>query len=367
LQFIVGETDEFVQSAKGIVDHRIEMPVLALEERRRLWLQLVPAASKWPADALEALIQRHQTDIGQIATAAEKAIDTVAEASDLLRSMFRHRLGNLAQQMTCAFQWEDLIVPDWIRLSLEDFAFEASERALLWERPEAQRLFPQGRGLVALFTGPPGTGKTMAAQVIARDLQLDLFRIDLSTVVSKYIGETSKNLERILSRAQRMDAVLLFDEADSLFGKRTDVKDAHDRFANADTNYLLQAIEQYPGVAILASNKKANIDAGFTRRLRYVIDFPKPDAPQRLQLWRRVVSELVGSACVATLDSDLGRLAEAVELTGAQIKYAILSAIFIAHRENTEVTLKHLMRGLERELMKEGHGLGRQAQDKLKR
>jgi SpoVK/Ycf46/Vps4 family AAA+-type ATPase len=218
---------------------------------------------------------------------------------------------------------------------------------------------------MALFTGNPGTGKTMAAQVIANSLHLDLFRIDLSAIVSKYVGETSKNIERILGRAATKDVVLLFDEADALFGKRTEIKDAHDRFANTDTNYLLQAIEQYPGIVILASNRKANIDTGFLRRLRYVLEFPKPDAVQRLQMWQNMMTSLAGAVSATALEKEVAQLAAMLDITGAQIKLCILSALFIARHDGTALSLPHLLRGLERELMKEGRGLG-QVQEQMR-
>ena len=367
VQFITGEVDEFLQPAEGFLDLRVELPSLSTEQRRRLWRQLLPDSAKWPEEDFDALVRRRQATIGQIIASAAGNVQSAAEAAEAISAASRRRLGKLAQQLTGKFHWDDLVVSEWLRRGLEDFTFEATERVALWEQPEAQRLFPQGRGLLALFTGPPGTGKTMAAQVISNTLQLDLYRVDLSTIVSKYVGETSKNIERILSRAQCMDAILLFNEADALFGKRTDIKDAHDRFANTDTNYLLQAIEQYPGIAILASNRKANIDNGFTRRLRFVLDFPKPDAAQRLQLWQRIVAELAGAERAAALDKDLARLAGMMEITGAQIKYAVLSAVYLARREKTDIALAHLLRGMERELMKEGRGLGRQAQEMLKR
>ena len=244
--------------------------------------------------------------------------------------------------------------------------FEATERVAFWEQSSHKRLFPQGQGLLALFAGPPGTGKTMAAQVIANELKLDLYRVDLSSMVSKYVGETSKNIERILSRAQRMDAVLLFDEADALFGKRTEIKDAHDRFANTDTNYLLQAIEQYPGIAILASNKRSNIDQGFSRRLRYILEFPKPDVHLRLHIWQHILTELVGDKITKALDKELAQIASAQEVTGAQIKYALLTAIYLARKERVDVGLMHLIHGLEQELSKEGRGLDRQMVEFLK-
>ncbi len=367
LQFVIEELDAYVSPLPQFIDYRLEIPVISLTERQNLWLKHVPAAVNWLDEALEEITRHHRVNIGQITAIGSKKPGTVTEALDELHASSSHRLNKLAQQMTCPFTWDDLVIPERNRQDLEDFTYEATERAQFWERPEAQRLFPLGKGLIALFTGVPGTGKTMAAQVIAASLHLELFRVDLSTIVSKYVGETSKNIERILSRAARMDIVLLFDEADALFGKRTEIKDAHDRFANTDTNYLLQAIEQYPGVIIMASNKRANIDAGFTRRLRFMIEFPKPDAAQRLQLWRRITGELTGVESALLLDKDLTKLSEILEVTGAQIKLSVLSAIFIAKREGKNVGTEHIIRGLERELMKEGRGLGRQVQETFNR
>ena len=195
--------------------------------------------------------------------------------------------------LECPFAWDDLVVPDVLRETLKDIVFEAQTRGAFWEEENSRRMFPQGRGLMALLSGPPGTGKTMAAQVIAASLQHDLFRIDLSSVISKYVGETSQNLERILSRAADMDAVLLFDEADAMFSKRvTEVRDAQDKFANTDAAYLLQAIESFPGIAILATNQKNNIDPAFIRRLRFVIDFDKPGSPSAWKSGPKWLSDL---------------------------------------------------------------------------
>ena len=290
----------------------------------------------------------------------KKMTPTISDADEALRVDSGRRLGNLAQQMPSTFTFDDLVIPDYTRKGIEHFIFEATERVQFWEQPRIKRLFPQGRSLIGLFAGSPGTGKTMSAQVIAATLKLDLFRIDLSNVVSKYIGESSKNIQRILSRAQNMNVVLLFDEADSLFGKRTDIKDAHDRYANTDTNYLLQAIETYPGIVILASNKKSNIDSGFTRRLRYVLEFPKPDAAQRLLLWKKIIGELVGNKILSELESELAKLSVLIEITGAQIKQAVLSALFMARREKSSINIYYILAGLERELAKEGRGLGKQ-------
>ena len=366
LQFVIGETDDTFPPAHEVVEHRIELPPLPATEAINLWKKYIPEASHWPEVTLREMAQRQSATVGQIAHAAQKGVKILSEASASLKADARQRLGPLAHPLVGDFSWDDLILSETLRKHLEDFCFEATDRASLWERPEARRLFPQGRGLIALFTGSPGTGKTMASQVIANSLNLDLFRIDLSSTISKYVGETSKNIERILSRASRMDVVLLFDEADALFGKRTEIKDAHDRFANTDTNYLLQAIEEYPGIVILASNRKANIDAGFMRRLRYVLEFPKPDAQQRHKLWKHILKELVGAQIAAALDQDIRLLSEMLEITGAQIKMAILSALFMARRQRQDITIVHLLRGLERELAKEGRGPGRQVMETFK-
>ncbi len=367
IQFLIGEEDESFPPARDVIDHRVELggPLPSLDAIG-LWKKFVPASQYWPEGELNQMVSRRSATISQIIEAARRGVTSPGETSAVLKAGTRQRLGSLAHPLTGDFSWEDLVLSDSLRKNLEDFCFEATDRVSLWEKPEARRLFPQGRGLIALFAGSPGTGKTMASQVIANTLQLDLFRIDLSTVVSKYVGETSKNIERILNRASSMDVVLLFDEADALFGKRTDIKDAHDRFANTDTNYLLQAIEEYRGIVILASNRKTNIDGGFMRRLRYVLDFPKPDTQQRYRLWSHILNELVGVEIASTLDKDIRCFAELLEVTGAQIKMAVLSALFMARKDNKPMGTRHLLRGLERELAKEGRGLGRQITESFK-
>jgi SpoVK/Ycf46/Vps4 family AAA+-type ATPase len=194
-----------------------------------------------------------------------------------------------------------------------------------------------------------------------------LFRINLAAVVSKYIGETAKNLDKIFSRATRMNAVLLFDEADALFSKRTDVKDSHDRYANTDTNYLLQLLEDYQGLALLATNKKNNIDPAFVRRIRYVFEFRRPDVAQRRTIWRRVLGELLGADLLRGLETTIAVLAEVVELSGAQIKNAVLAAVFVARRRRRAVGVEELLRGIDRELGKEGRGLSDRERERLRR
>jgi hypothetical protein len=364
LQFAITESPDPLPPAEGLVDRLLEMPAPSLDERLALWRQAVPASAGWQRGALEGLASRHRSGVGQIAAAARQRIDGPAEAEALVRESARRQLGDLAQRLDCPFAWDDLVVPPALQSALEDLVFEAGDRIAFWERPEARRLFPQGRGLIGLFSGPPGTGKTMAAQVVARSLEVDLFRIDLSTVVSKWVGETSRNLERVLARAADLDLVLLFDEADALFGQRTEVQDAHDRYANTDTNHLLQAIESYRGVALLASNRRGDIDPAFMRRLRYVLHFPAPDAGLRARLWRRLVGELAGHECAEELAAELAELADSLELAGGQIKYAVLGGLFAARQARAPLRMEHLMVGVERELAKEGRAPSARLRDR---
>jgi len=362
LQFVIGESDESLTVNNHFLDLRVVLPAISFDERLSLWKKHVPLSVTWPKVEMEEMVLRHETTVGQIVSIGKKMTPAIAAAYQALRADSGRRLGNLAQEMPGTFSSDDLVLPEYVTKGIEDFIFEATERIQFWEQPNAKRLFPYGRGLIGLFTGSPGTGKTMAAQVIAASLKLDLFRIDLSNVVSKYIGESSKNIERILARAKNMNVVLLFDEADSLFGKRTDIKDAHDRYANTDTNYLLQAIESYPGIVILSSNKKSNIDSGFTRRIRYVLEFPKPEAAQRLLIWKKILGEMTDNNTLKKLEPELVKLSTLMEITGAQIKQTILSALFMARKEKTGLNISHILAGLEREMAKEGRGLGKQVQ-----
>jgi MoxR-like ATPase len=365
VQFVIAEPGDGAPPSCEAIDEGVAMPALALAEREAMLRRMVPGADGWPASATAELAARHRLTIGEIAALARQQPSTPEQASSHLRSAIRYRLGDIAQWVECPFTAGDLVLPVSLRHAIDDFVFEAGARARIWEESAARRLFPQGRGLLGLLAGPPGTGKTMAAQTIAATLGLDLFRISLSEVVSKYVGETSKNLQRVFARAEEMDAVLLFDEADALFSRRTEVKDAHDRYANTDTNHLLQAVESYGGVALLATNRKTNIDPAFLRRIRYVLDFPKPGAAERSELWRRLVDELAGSEAAGRLSPGLDRLADSIEATGAQIKFAVLSALFAARRDGAPVGMNHILRGLERELIKEGRALTERDRERL--
>ncbi|WP_428667463.1 ATP-binding protein [Reyranella sp.] len=365
VQFMIVEAGQAAPPSIDAVEEMISIPSLSLAERETMLRRLVPGADAWPEGAVSTLAARHRLVIGEIAALAAHRPAGPDEAAAHVRRTHRHRLGEVAQWVECSFTADDLVLPPSLREAIADLVFEARTRAQVWEDGAARRLFPQGRGLLALLAGPPGTGKTMTAQTVAASLGLDLFRISLSEVVSKYVGETSKNLQRVFARAEEMDAVLLFDEADALFSRRTEIKDAHDRYANTDTNHLLQAVEAYGGVALLATNRKSNIDAAFLRRIRYVLDIPKPGPGERIELWRRLVGELAGRETATRLASPLQRLADSLEVTGAQIKYAVLSALFAAKRDGAPVGMTHILRGLERELIKEGRALTERDRDRL--
>jgi SpoVK/Ycf46/Vps4 family AAA+-type ATPase len=207
-----------------------------------------------------------------------------------------------------------------------------------------------GRGISALFSGGSGTGKTMAAGIIANELGLDLYRIDLSQVVNKYIGETEKNLERVFNAAEQANAILFFDEADALFGKRSDVKDAHDRYANLEVGYLLQKMEEYEGLAILATNLRQNLDDAFLRRLSVIVDFPFPDQAQRLGIWR----VLFPPGAPLAADVDFAALACEVSLSGGHLRNVALAAAFLAAEAGSAITQAQLWHAVRREFQKLG-------------
>ncbi len=257
-------------------------------------------------------------------------------------------LERLARRVRPAVGWADLVLPENVLTGLREIALRARHRERVlgeWRmRPGGGR----GRGVVALFAGDSGTGKTMSAEVVAQDLGLDLYVVDLATVVDKYIGETEKNLERIFAAAQGVNAVLLFDEADAVFGKRSEVKDAHDRYANIESAYLLQRLESFDGLAVLATNLRANIDDAFTRRLDVVVDFPLPDVAQRLRLWDRCLASPRAS------DLDLDFCAAAFELAGGAIRSAAVTAAYLAADDGGRVTMGHVVTAVQREYRKLG-------------
>ena len=264
------------------------------------------------------------------------------------RAMSGAQMHDLAQKITPAAGWDEIVLPQEAMQQLREIASQVENRTLVYDDWGFGQRLSRGRGINALFCGPSGTGKTMAAEVLASHLRLDLYRIDLAGVVSKYIGETEKNLKRIFDAAERSGAVLFFDEADALFGKRTEVKDSHDRYANIEVSYLLQRMEDYSGLAVLATNKKSALDQAFLRRLRFLVDLPLPDFASRRLIWRKTFPVEVD---LDGLDYDL--LAR-MEITGGNIRNISLNAAFLAAGEGAAIGMAHVMRAARREYAKIG-------------
>jgi SpoVK/Ycf46/Vps4 family AAA+-type ATPase len=274
---------------------------------------------------------------------------TLADLYQACRAQSSLNLGALAVKTEPRYGWDDLIVPPEQVAQLREICSHVRHGYCVFSQWGFQRKVGYGRCLSALFTGPPGTGKTMAAQVIARELGLDLYRVDLSGVVSKYIGETEKNLSKIFKEAETSNAILFFDEADALFGKRTEVSDAHDRYANIETSYLLQKMEEYEGVVLLSTNLRENMDEAFTRRIRFIVEFPFPDAASRRRIWKGHFPE---EAPVGELDYDF--LAAEFAITGGSIRNAVLSAAFYAAEAGEAISMGHVLHGIRREYEKIG-------------
>ncbi len=262
------------------------------------------------------------------------------------RQQSRRSMEDLAQRIDPAAGWDDLVLPEPQKQVLADISAHVRQRAKVYETWGFKGKSSRGMGISALFAGASGTGKTMAAEVIARELQLDLYRIDLSTVVSKYIGETEKNLSRVFTAAEAGGSILLFDEADSLFGKRSDVKDSHDRYANMEVSYLLQRMEAYQGLSILTTNLKDAIDVAFMRRIRFAVRFPFPDVRQRTEIWRRVFPKQT-----PTEGLKFNRLAQ-LQVAGGNIRNIALNAAFLAADAGQAVRMEHVLQAARNEYAK---------------
>jgi hypothetical protein len=262
------------------------------------------------------------------------------------RRLTRARMDDLAQRIEASAAWDDLVLPEAQKAILREVVAHVRCRSRVYESWGFANKGARGLGISALFAGASGTGKTMAAEVLARDLRLDLYRIDLSSVVSKYIGETEKNLRRLFDAAEEGGAILLSDEADALFGKRSEVKDSHDRYANIEVSYLLQRMECYRGLAILTTNFKSALDPAFLRRIRFVVQFPFPDAEQRAEIWRRIFPP-----STPTRGLELRKLAQ-LNVPGGNIRNIALNSAFLAANENSDVRMSHILRAARSEYAK---------------
>lgn len=265
----------------------------------------------------------------------------------------RHALSGTAARIKPVYTWEQLILPPETIGLLQNACNQMKYRYRVYGDWGFEKRLAYGKGLSMLFSGLPGTGKTMAAQVIAAELNLELYRIDLAQVVSKYIGETEKNLRRIFNEAESSNAILFFDEADALFGKRSEVKDSHDRYANIEIAYLLQKVEEYEGISILATNLSKNMDEAFVRRITYIVEFPFPDAEYRKQIWK----SMFPSETPLHQDVDFDFLARRFEIAGGSIKNIVVASAFLAAQENDIVRMKYILRATKYEFKKTGRVL----------
>jgi DNA polymerase III delta prime subunit len=320
------------------------------EEQRQEWAKLVEDDIDAPA-LLAGQFNLNLSDIRQIAVSAtsEKTGDEMSMSDrvwDACRTRVRPLLDSLAHRLELKATWEDIVLPDQELVLLQQIAGQVKHRTKVYADWGFVRKMNRGLGITALFAGESGTGKTLAAEVLANELRLNLYRIDLSAVVSKYIGETEKNLRRVFDAAEDGGAILFFDEADALFGKRSEVKDSHDRYANIEVNYLLQRMEAYRGLAILATNMRSALDTAFTRRLRFIVTFPFPSTGDRARMWQRAFPTQT-----PVDDLDYARLAR-VNLTGGSIHNAAINAAFLAAETDRPVNMGAVLKAIRNELVK---------------
>jgi hypothetical protein len=311
-------------------------------EQKRLWEQALGDAAVNYNGTLDRLSQQFRLSARTIfATGAMAAGDDGAVGADDLwnvcRSLSRPRLEDLAQRLVPAAGWDDLVLPELQTQMLRQLVSQVRHRMKVYETWGFSAKGRRGLGVSALFTGDSGVGKTLAAEVLAHELRLDLYRVDVSAVVSKYIGETSKNVKQVFDAAEEGGVLLLFDEADALFGKRGEVKDSHDRYANIDVSYLLQRMEAYQGLAILTTNMKMSVDRAFHRRLRFTVNFPFPDAAQREAIWSKVFP-----ASTPTQGLDAKRLSQ-LNVAGGNIRNIALNAAFLAADSGDPIDMTHML------------------------
>ncbi|MBN1944972.1 MAG: ATP-binding protein [Bradymonadales bacterium] len=341
----------------GVVGDLFEItfPPVQAADQRNLWKRAIEELHCSAEEQAPAILtQRMSVSPGQIyqavAEARSRSLVThgeqqrprlrIEEITQAVRRRADHTLGTIAQPYSTTLNWTDVILPDDVFLRLREILAHARYREKVYDQWEFRQKISYGHGLSCLFSGPPGTGKTMMAAILAKELGREIFRVDLSRVVSKWIGETEKNLAIAFDEAEKGQVILLFDEADSLFSKRTKTESAQDRFANMEVNYLLQRMENYDGMTILTTNKEKAIDEAFKRRLKFRINFPIPEMALREKLWRSMITSKVRLAP----DIDFEFLAKKFEVTGGHIRNAVLRAAFYAAEEGEVITFDHLWR-----------------------
>ena len=347
---------ERLSGDRPVIPIRIPRPDPA--SQAELWSDVLGEFGEGLRTDIAAIVEQFDLGPSGIARAAAMAVAQaglrtapapVVTAGDLwqaCRQQSGPQVEHLARRIEPCYGWDDIVVPRDVGRQLREITTQVANRPQVYQDWGFGKKLSRGRGISALFSGASGVGKTMAAEILAGYLSLDLYRIDLAGVVSKYIGETEKNLRRVFDAAERSGAILFFDEADALFGKRSEVKDSHDRYANIEINYLLQRMEDYRGLAILATNMRSTMDAAFLRRLRFIVDFPFPDGMLRMEIWRRVFPT---EAPLVDLDfAALSRL----EIPGGNIRNIAVNAAFLAAADGGAITMEHVMGAARREYTK---------------
>lgn len=341
----------------------LEFPIIDDKTRKRFWKYHLNGKDRPFCDAdIDKLASRFRLTSGQIQDALVMARNlalwrspddgqiTLEELYAACRAQSNLKLNALARKIDPKYTWEDIVLPYDQLTQLGEICNQAKYRHIVYGDWGFDRKLSLGKGLNVLFSGPPGTGKTMAAEIIANELKLELYKIDLSQVVSKYIGETEKNLDKIFTEAQTSNTILFFDEADALFGKRSEVKDAHDRYANIEIGYLLQKMEEYNGITILATNLRQNMDEAFLRRIHFAVEFPFPDEKQRELIWRTIFPI---EAPIAK-DIDYEFLSERLKIAGGNIKNIALTSAFYSAKGDMEIGMGQIMLAAKREFQKIG-------------
>jgi SpoVK/Ycf46/Vps4 family AAA+-type ATPase len=342
---------------------RIEFPRPTYAERVQLWGIALDGNTSSGADVdMTAVANKFRFTGGQIKDAAVTARNlarwrepdsshvTMTDLYTACRLQSNRALATLAQKITPHYRWDDIVLPTDRLEQLREICNYVKYRAQVYDEWGFDRKLSLGKGLNCLFAGPSGTGKTMAAEIMANELALDLYKIDLSAVVSKYIGETEKNLARIFAEAETSNAILFFDEADALFGRRSEVRDSHDRYANIEISYLLQRMEEYEGIVILATNLRKNMDDAFVRRMHFTVEFPFPDERNRRHIWEKIWPD----DTPRRPDLNLDVMARRFEMAGGNIRNVALAAAFLAADDGGSIGMTHLIRATKREFQKMG-------------
>jgi DNA polymerase III delta prime subunit len=357
LTIISAETLWMPGDAEGLSGwHPLEFSLPGFSERKKIWQDALSRSglSVSDIDRLAGRFTFSESRINSVVLQAElqskgdgAALDAIYHACS---AQSRQSLEMYAARVPHHYTWNDIVLPEDRTNQLREVCDYIKHKHLVYFAWGFEKKLALGRGLNVLFSGPSGTGKTMAADIIASEFRLDMFKVDLSSLVSKYIGETEKNLNRIFREAASGNIVLFFDEADALFGKRSEVKDAHDRYANIEINYLLQKMEEHEGIVILATNLSKNLDEAFLRRMHFTVEFPFPDEKQRALIWKKIFPEK------APLSDDINItfLASRFKLAGGNIKNIALSAAFYAAEESSDIGMRHIILAAKREYQKMG-------------